>query len=181
MKKRAFTLMEALTTLTLFLLVMTVSGNLLQSLNDQHHWSGKKSQAFDAGEVALRQIEADARAAYSIVNPAPASTTPANRLDLIRIDPNQTSTLLPNPLPPTLGTSWNPDDPTCSISLNVTLTGNKLRRQCGTIVTVLAVDLVGFQIQNQGTNQLSVVLTVLDGQIQSNLHRVFGLPLEGGL
>ena len=181
MKRRAFTLLEALVTMAL---VATVFGTLVVLLQDSSrvvNLSNQKDAARSAGQVGLERVCNELWEATAVDSPAAAGVD-ATILTFEKADPSAT-TRLPTPIPEPPG-AFNVADPAFHLTVSYELSGRRFIRSVGprggtpTIRMEVAENVAGFTCTQFGRGQYYLKLTV---EVGTNLYSYYSTVSCPGL
>lgn len=157
MRRRGFSLVEALGSLLVMSILLTAVAALMQSYASISRRTSARDQAVVSAVLASEHLRNEVSAAVKVLHPAGA--TAEAQLEFQRIDPNYqpatTFDRMPSPLAPPLPSSFDPYDPATLLTVQYQLQGDRLVRittEAGGRVTqtVVATGLIGFSVRRQG-------------------------------
>lgn len=164
--QRGFTVLEALMSLGLICLVLSILGSLLMSYSSVMLHQGGRQKTLMGCQVATESVRRDVSSA--IVVTAPTSST----LHIEQIDP-LVSSRLPKPLPDPPNASWKPHDPADRVQIDYQLSGTSVMRRLtlsnGTTFEDNVTDEVdGLDFSILANKNVQVTATALiNGQLQA--------------
>ena len=164
MRRKAFTLPEALLTTMLCALILGLAGSLIQGYSQMSRSSAAKDQSTLLGQMALERIASEASSAVKLGSPS--GSGPASLLQFNKYDPGVDATRVPLILG-SLPSAYDPYDASYLANVTYEITGGGLTRQVTnanstTTQALLADGLIGLSFQLRGGDFLEVQLVLQD-------------------
>ena len=163
--KRAFTLPEALLTTMLCALILGLAGSLLQGYSQMSRSSAGKEQATLLGQMALERVTGEAASAVKLASPSGSGAS--SLLQFNKYDPAVDATRVPQVLPTTLPSLYDPYDASYLANVTYEVVNSGLTRQVtnasgATTQTLVADGISGLSFQLHGSDYLEVQLVMQD-------------------
>ena len=159
-RRRAFSLIEALVTLALFLIVLAIFASLGREYSRVTHFSSAKQQSMQAAAVGLEGAARELRGAVAIQQPAVGANTTILRFQIV--DPSFSDRLCPSSPPPKVPV-LNVNAPPSLITLEYTCVAAGLQRRMlnsssvPVSTQIVADGVSGFSAQRNADRQTAVV------------------------
>ena len=176
--RRAYTLLEALVSMTLFALVLGLMVQIFSMINRHERSLQGHAQALDAALSGLERCRRECRMAVRWTTPATSDATLHNVVELDLPDYAQDSLRLPDPpnLEPT--PVWDPLATSVRIRYEVidqtwwrgVLVGGTYQR------LPICEQVAGFSVQRQPPRGMEIKLTLLESGSLNTLNQRFQLP-----
>lgn len=162
--KRGFSLLEALVTSFLVLVMLGVIGGVIQGYMRAQAVTEAKDRNWEAVVNSLRSVRNDCQAAVAFLQPLPTDLAVSPRLDLQRFSP--AATRLPAVLPTPLPASWDPMPATELITIRYEVTPEEVLTRTLLVPAGesfrLAQETTGFSVQHVDTSLLEVAFSIQD-------------------
>jgi type II secretory pathway pseudopilin PulG len=175
-RQHGFTLLEALLSFSLFLLVLSLVAQGLSQLAQVTKYFDGKSQAFGLATNTLERLAIDAREANRIRLPLAGDLNTYNQFHLDKVEPARWPTYFPASPP----TPWNPRDASVQEQLDYSLAADRLEcsltTATGTQVEVVAVGIQGFTVRRVQPLCLEIRLSLLINDNLASFTRQLWLP-----
>jgi hypothetical protein len=145
--RSGFTLMEALLSSALFLLVLTCIVQGISQLGQLTRYFEDKTETFAAATTIMNRLCSDAIESSSILTPAPGDPATYSQWVLTKIEPSQWPNFFPSPPP----ANWDPKDPSLREQRSYSLVGDQLQCQIqfgsNSLTQVVGVGVDGFTVR----------------------------------
>ena len=177
MKRRGFTLLEALCTLALVSLIFITVLSLLQDSVRTARMSQEKDTAMNAVQVGLDRLCCEMREAVQVSAPGVGFTL--NQITFQKVDSNNPNRLPPRVPEPVPSPAWNPFDPQWLLKVHYFVAGGELVREIGpsagpaTHRSAIAENVDSLSVGCFAPGRFTVVLSVRQSnQISTYTHSV---------
>ncbi|MBS2038304.1 type II secretion system protein [bacterium] len=174
----AFTLLESLVSLGMFLMVMALMASLMNAATIADRFLGAKDRIQEVAVSCLYRMAYEARSANKWLEPAAGSSprlliqTPDWLLESSEFP------VSPSPFPST----WDPQDPAYQITVEYAINAGQLVRTlkagAESWATPLLRDCQGLQVTRPDRNTASIALTILANGQSKKIWLTFWLPEE---
>ncbi|MBI3925649.1 MAG: hypothetical protein HY319_08925 [Armatimonadetes bacterium] len=159
MRRRAFSLAEAVIASFLIFLILGVAATLVQGYSRVMRDSSGKERTHLAAQLALERVRAEVASAIEVLDPTAGSNT---ELKFDKLDPR--AARLPDPLPDPLPADWEPWEPADRITVRYFIDGGNLMREAsgpgGAVVETITRGIEGFLVTVEPPGSLDITVTV---------------------
>ncbi|MEW6283189.1 MAG: hypothetical protein AB1758_31560 [Candidatus Eremiobacterota bacterium] len=152
---------EALVTLLLFAIALSLIGALVREYGRIFNTVSEREMALEAGLYALERIRSESQEAVAWITPAVGGTGDSPELVFDKLDPAAMPARLPDP--PAVAGPWNPLDPADLQRVRYFVDQAGLQREAGGETLPMASAVLSLPASNESDRSVRVHLAVRQG------------------